>query len=221
MKKSILSLITLLTLTLSLAVAAQASLITLSDNTSETKATGALSDNEVWRAQAFTTTATAYTLTDVALWLYKAPDTTGTFALQIYDATGRGGHPGSFVQTVQTIDASTITGTSAAESLLYDYPNLDVVLFPNTKYYLVNKGLTLSSEGYVRWSFTYSSSGTGFPSDYSYFNNGSWVGPTQPFFEEMRIIASGPSAVPEPSTYALLCISLGVVGYARKRMNKG
>ena len=27
-----------------------------------------------------------------------------------------------------------------------------------------------------------------------------------------------PSAVPEPSTYALLCISLGVVGYARKRM---
>ena len=28
------------------------------------------------------------------------------------------------------------------------------------------------------------------------------------------------SAVPEPSTYALLCISLGVVGYARKRMKK-
>ena len=28
------------------------------------------------------------------------------------------------------------------------------------------------------------------------------------------------TAVPEPSTYALLCISLGVVGYARKRMNK-
>ena len=26
--------------------------------------------------------------------------------------------------------------------------------------------------------------------------------------------------VPEPSTYALLCISLGVIGYARKRMNK-
>jgi hypothetical protein len=30
----------------------------------------------------------------------------------------------------------------------------------------------------------------------------------------------GTNAVPEPSTYALLCISLGVVGYARKRMNK-
>ena len=29
-----------------------------------------------------------------------------------------------------------------------------------------------------------------------------------------------PNSVPEPSTYALLCISLGVVGYARKRMGK-
>ena len=28
------------------------------------------------------------------------------------------------------------------------------------------------------------------------------------------------SAVPEPSTYALLCLGLGVLGYARKRMNK-
>jgi hypothetical protein len=28
------------------------------------------------------------------------------------------------------------------------------------------------------------------------------------------------SAVPEPSTYALFCLSLGVVGYARKRMNR-
>ena len=28
----------------------------------------------------------------------------------------------------------------------------------------------------------------------------------------------GPAAVPEPSTYALLCISLGVVGFARKKM---
>ena len=28
------------------------------------------------------------------------------------------------------------------------------------------------------------------------------------------------NSTPEPSTYALLCISLGVVGYARKRMNR-
>ena len=33
-------------------------------------------------------------------------------------------------------------------------------------------------------------------------------------------VLSGATAVPEPSTYALLCISLGVVGYARKKMGK-
>ena len=28
------------------------------------------------------------------------------------------------------------------------------------------------------------------------------------------------AAVPEPSTYALFCIGLGVLGYARKKMGK-
>ncbi len=32
--------------------------------------------------------------------------------------------------------------------------------------------------------------------------------------------AFGSTAVPEPSTYALLCISMGVVGFARKKMTK-
>jgi PEP-CTERM motif len=35
-----------------------------------------------------------------------------------------------------------------------------------------------------------------------------------------RDSAVNSTAVPEPSTYALLCISLGVVGYARKKMGK-
>jgi hypothetical protein len=36
--------------------------------------------------------------------------------------------------------------------------------------------------------------------------------------EAMQLTSFAPTAVPEPSTYALLCISLGVVGYARRRM---
>ncbi len=39
--------------------------------------------------------------------------------------------------------------------------------------------------------------------------------------ESMQLISFAPSAVPEPSTYALLCISLGVVGFARRKMVKG
>jgi hypothetical protein len=33
-------------------------------------------------------------------------------------------------------------------------------------------------------------------------------------------VSTGAAAVPEPSTYALLCIGLGVVGYARRKMGK-
>ena len=57
--------------------------------------------------------------------------------------------------------------------------------------------------------------------DYSYLGlnpgGGSYVyhmGPSETFTVNV-------SAVPEPSTYALLCISLGVVGFARKKMRKG
>ncbi len=41
---------------------------------------------------------------------------------------------------------------------------------------------------------------------------------TAPF--QMAINASNPSTVPEPSTYVLLVIALGAVGFARKKMNR-
>jgi hypothetical protein len=37
----------------------------------------------------------------------------------------------------------------------------------------------------------------------------------------LEISANATVSTPEPSTYALLCISLGVVGYAKRRMGKG
>ena len=45
-------------------------------------------------------------------------------------------------------------------------------------------------------------------------------GNPDPIYETMKLTSFGPSAVPEPSTYALLCLSLGVVGYARKKIMK-
>ncbi len=35
----------------------------------------------------------------------------------------------------------------------------------------------------------------------------------------MLLTALGPAAVPEPSTYILLTIALGAVGFARKKMS--
>jgi PEP-CTERM motif len=39
-------------------------------------------------------------------------------------------------------------------------------------------------------------------------------------FLDAAAFGVGVGIVPEPSTYALLCISLGVVGFARKKMGK-
>ena len=49
---------------------------------------------------------------------------------------------------------------------------------------------------------------------------GIWIGHASGSQANLPLRLDGTSAVPEPSTYALLCISLGVVGYARKRMNR-
>ena len=42
-----------------------------------------------------------------------------------------------------------------------------------------------------------------------------------PTIQTSDFSGTGTPVVPEPSTYALLCISLGVVGFARKKMRKG
>jgi len=52
------------------------------------------------------------------------------------------------------------------------------------------------------------------------FNGTSWTTTGPPAVAFQMGLTSSPAAVPEPSTYALLCISLGVVGYARRRMAK-
>jgi PEP-CTERM motif len=56
---------------------------------------------------------------------------------------------------------------------------------------------------------------------YSFLNDDSFANLTDfsaPF--QMDIYASNPPAVPEPSTYVLLGIALGTVGFARRRMNR-
>ena len=55
---------------------------------------------------------------------------------------------------------------------------------------------------------SWAASGLGYPSE------------TNSLYGISEVLTAQTSAVPEPSTYALLCVSLGVIGYARKKMVK-
>ena len=98
-------------------------------------------------------------------------------------------------------------------------------LLPNSTYFLLTWACT-NSAGQLQgdtftWGYTNSSSGTGpgFTTNWLEVVGGTPTpNASSPFI--MQVNATQNSVVPEPSTYALLCISLGVVGYARKRMAK-
>lgn len=94
------SCLTMLMLTVALAGGGQASRagVVLFDNLSAGSQNGSTGvTNTVWLTQAFTTTATDFVLDSVSLRLWDQNDTSGNFELQVWDALGASGSPGSLV----------------------------------------------------------------------------------------------------------------------------
>lgn len=170
-------------------------------------------------AQGFRTTADALVVTDVSVLIWNPFDTTGNFALEIWDATGTDGRPGAKVTEAGTGDAA-LFGTSSA---IFTLSGLDLTLNPITAYFLVVKGISLTDidvgmgmgpePGYLAWSATPSTSGTGFPSNVSSWSGG-WSSLDQSYPLQMSIEATT-DAVPEPT--ALTLFGLVGLGLTRRR----
>ncbi|MBI5033070.1 MAG: hypothetical protein HZB51_21320 [Chloroflexi bacterium] len=178
----------------------------LSDNLSQAYldvayvATVSTDGNPYWAAQSFTTQSSDYVITSVALRLSKTSGTSGTYAVQIYTVSG--GKPGTKVADVAAnANAGTLSDfTPGSSSPIVSFTGLSIALSPSTSYYLVVRPMTLS--GMVTWDYTNSTSGIGFPSNFSGSqNNGvTWSDPATDMPQQMQIVADVPPCISTGST---------------------
>lgn len=195
----------------------------LADNLAQTFDGTVNLQNSVFIAQSFQTNSLGSTLTDVSLRLFNSSGTTGAFELQVWDSTGTGGRPGAQVGSAFYSGLAENLGTTLPGLLAVT--GLNVPLVANRTYYIVARGVSLTEvdlggdlfPGYLSWSSTPSSGGTGFPAAKwtSADSGASWVGPFTGYNYGMRIVA-----VPEPSTWALAGLSSGVLAWAASRRSR-
>lgn len=166
-----------------------------------------------WRAQGFSTTGTDFRLTQVQINAFYSGLTAGAFSIDVFDSTGAGTTPGTFVANVASnVDYSNLT---TSPSNIYDANNLDILLNPSTKYFLVVKANTMTGGSFIWGTTANNTQVIGFPSEHSdSTNSGStWGAASMANPQIMKI-----NAVPEPSTYAMGAIaSLVLAGYARRK----
>ncbi len=169
-------------------------------------------------AQEFTTNTSPLGLDSVTLLM----DGAGKAEVSIFTNNNSGADvPGSLVGTLvspASYNSSVLTGTVFTASGL--------VLNLHTTYWVVMNVPT----GAFNWSYARFENSpvlydtTKYGAWYndppnSFLNNSNWINLTD-FTAPLQMTINASNAVPEPSTYVLLVIALGAVGFARKKMNR-
>lgn len=169
-------------------------------------------------AQRFTTTTNAYEVDAVALYMqYSGTSIDGQYSVIIYDATGTKGIPGTLIQSIATGNLSSLLTTADTPTLFA--VNTSVSLNANQDYWLVLQRQN-GTTGTLQWSAWGSpTGGTNTASFLSSFNNAgpSWTTPVANSINSGEYYRMEVTAVPEPSTYAVLASGLTVAAIAANR----
>lgn len=181
--------------------------IVISDNLNQPFAASAeLNPTSYWAAQSFFTGSYG-ALAAVHLNIYSS--TEGQYNVELWNASGDGGRPGSSVAVLASGLSNPITDDT---DNVVSITGLNVPVAKLRHYYIVVKPLS----GSINWGYTDSTSGTGFPSRFSYYDvqSGNWSEPSLTDPQRMMV-----EAVPEASTW-LAGAFAGLVlagGWARKK----
>jgi hypothetical protein len=180
--------------------------IVIANNLDQPFGAGAPLSASTWAAQAFF--SGAYTALE-AVHLNLFGGNNGTFSVQLWNASGAGGRPGSLVYTLASGLANPTTSDT---DNVVSITGLNVPITKMTTYYIVVRPGAGST---LQWGYTLSESGLGFPSAFSYtVNYGSpWSAPS--FDDPQRMMVE---AVPEASTWiAGAFAGLALIGGALRR----
>jgi hypothetical protein len=214
----LLVLVIFLMLFMGLATTAFAAPVDLANNLANYTIASSNVSNSQWMAQAFTTTATNTRVTSVVMALCSGPGVAGTYIVEIWNATGAGGRPGSKVADVAAnADAASLPSDSSCSASAKTFSGLSIQLAPSTIYYLVARP-GAGMLGSLWWHITFNTSGTGFPSNQSYALGGVWAAPYTTAPVIMQVVAdtslapvaaptavpAAPKEVPEGDTLLLL-----------------
>ncbi len=197
--------------------------VILFDNLSAGSPNGSFGvSNSQWNAQSFSTTSSGFILNEVALRLWNLNGTSGNFEIQVWDALGTAGAPGS--QVGGAIYTGLAENLGSAYGSLLTVSGLSVTLAPDTAYYLVAAGTNLAdipgpfgppSQGTLYWDATDVLTSSAYDS----VNSGAtWNGPySQNLY--MKVTAAS-AAVPEPGTWAAAALLAGGAAFVRWRKHK-
>jgi PEP-CTERM motif len=224
MKKIILPLLTLAALAITLTTQAVASVATAIDYTTMNIADGA-SFSTYPRGVVFQTGQNPENIDGVTFKFYSNnPASVGAMTAYLYNVDATNLPTGSpvasqlgmaYSQTVNGDHDLTFTGNEISNLSSF-------LMLPGQKYALILQNPTQATT--LWWDYGTDGIGSytttnGFSvlADVHGTGGTTWVQDTNAYM--LKLDVSQASAVPEPTTYALFCIGMGVVGYARKRLN--